>query len=142
MNYNLFPTYRRSYPPYLFMKVYKNSAKLFYAINIFRWQIINSSIDTYTIRQIFAPAVLSNFPFAIPLTIIPLKGHKTQNSHLKKRSVVGFGSPHYNVYIFIYMQYIYKLKQKSYFMVNSLLLSMYRCIINVYILIKISILLI
>ena len=95
MNYNLFPTYCPSYPPYLFLKVYKNSAKLFYKIQIFKWKIINSSIDTYTIRQIFALALLSTFPFDFPSTSIPIKGHKTQNSNLKKRSTVRFGLTHY-----------------------------------------------
>ena len=104
MIYSSEPKGCRFNQPPLFLNVYKNSAKLFYAINIFRWQIITSSIDTYTICQIFSPAVLSTFPFAIPLSSLPLKGHKTQNSNIKKRSIVGFGPPHYTFcMIFIYL---------------------------------------
>ena len=86
---------RRFCPPQSIWKLSKSSVTLFFTIKIFRWQMIYSSKETYTIRQIFAPVMLTFFPLSSRATGIHLKGHSTQNSNLKKRRGVGFGLPHY-----------------------------------------------
>ena len=80
----------RYYPHKLIWKLSKSSMTLFFTLKIFRWQMIYSSRETYTIGQIFASVMLTFFPLSNWATGIHLKGHWTQNSNFKKRGGVSF----------------------------------------------------